>query len=171
MKEIYLAGGCFWGMEHYLKLIRGVEHTEVGYANGHIDCPTYQQVCSDQTGFAETVHLSYQPEILSLQFLLQLYFKAIDPTSLNRQGADHGSQYRTGIFFTDVADRPTILEVCAAEQQHYDQPIAVEVLPLSNFYRAEDYHQDYLTKNPAGYCHLSAAMFALAKRANMVKEP
>lgn len=175
MKEIYLAGGCFWGTEHYFRQIRGVENTEVGYANGNPstvhnpDCPTYKEVCTDQTGFAETVHVTYDPSVLSLRFLAQLYFKAIDPTSLNRQGEDHGTQYRTGIYYTETADYEPLQQVFDEEQRKYSIPLAVELLPLSNFFTAEDYHQDYLLKNPTGYCHLPLALFLFAKEANALK--
>lgn len=167
MKEIYLAGGCFWGTEHYLKQIRGVVSTEVGYANGITENPTYQEVCTDKTRFAETVHVTYDPSILHLDFLLRLYFKAIDPTSLNRQGGDSGTQYRTGIYYTDGADLPVIRQVFEEVQASYPEPLAVEVRPLENFYDAEEYHQDYLVKNPSGYCHLPLELFEFAKKANL----
>jgi peptide methionine sulfoxide reductase msrA/msrB len=170
MKDIYFAGGCFWGTEHYLQQIRGVDATEVGYANGHTDNPTYKEVCTDKTGFAETVHVRYDPAILSLRLLTQLYFKAIDPTSLNCQGGDIGTQYRTGIFFDNPADEAVIRLIMDEEQRKHNAPLAVELLPLQNFFRAEDYHQDYLNKNPNGYCHLPLELFAFAKQANMVKD-
>ena len=169
-RDICLAGGCFWGAEHYLKQIRGVVSTETGYANGHLENPTYQQVYTDTTGFAETVHVVYDPTQLSLQFLLELYFKAIDPTSLNRQGEDSGTRYRTGVYYTDSADLPVIEQVFAAEQQKLAAPLAVEKLPLKNFFKAEEYHQDYLDKNPAGYCHLPQALFEFARKANRTKD-
>lgn len=165
MKEIYLAGGCFWGTEHYFKQIDGVVDTEVGYANGTTVNPTYKEVCTDKTGFAETVHVTYNPAKVSLKFLLEMYFKAIDPTSVNRQGNDIGTQYRTGVYYTDPADKPTIDAVFAEEQRHISGLIEVEKLPLHNFYRAEDYHQDYLDKNPSGYCHLPKSLFDLARQA------
>ncbi len=168
-KSIYLAGGCFWGTEHYFKQVEGVTETEVGYANGHKDNPTYKEVCTDLTGFAETVHVSYNPDVVSLEFLLKLYFKAIDPVSVNQQGHDTGTQYRTGIYYTDAADLDTINKVYAEEQAKYDQPFAVERLPLKNFYSAEDYHQDYLDKNPTGYCHLPVELFEFAKNAKEKK--
>jgi len=168
-RDIYLAGGCFWGAEHYLKQIRGVVSTETGYANGHVENPTYQQVYTDTTGFAETVHVTYDPEQLSLRFLLELYFKAIDPTSLNRQGEDSGTRYRTGVYYTDPTDLPTIEAVFAAQQASAGAPLAVEKLPLKNFYPAEEYHQDYLDKNPSGYCHLPSALFEFARQANRLK--
>lgn len=169
-KEIYMAGGCFWGTEHYLKQIRGVEKTEVGYANGHTDNPTYKEVCTDKTGFAETVQVVYNPEEISLKFLVELYFKAIDPTSVNQQGHDKGTQYRTGVYYVDENDRATIQSVFDEVQKDFDEPLAVELLPLENFYPAEDYHQDYLVKNPEGYCHLPIAMFEFAKQANKLKK-
>ena len=164
-KEIFLAGGCFWGTEHYFKQIGGVVETEVGYANGHTERPTYKDVCTDQTGFAETVRIVYDPQRVGLRFLLQMYFRAIDPLSLNRQGHDEGTQYRTGIYYTDAADRPLIDEVFACEQARYDRPLAVEREPLRNFFGAEEYHQDYLDKNPEGYCHLPLDLFRQAREA------
>ncbi len=166
MKEIYLAGGCFWGTEHFFKQIRGVIETEVGFANGHTENPTYQEVYTDKTGFAETVLVKYNPDVVSLEFLLQMYFVAIDPTSLNKQGHDEGTRYRTGIYYTDSSDLAIINKVYEAEQQKYAQPFAVERLPLENYYPAEDYHQDYLDKNPDGYCHLPLELFEFARKAN-----
>jgi len=165
VKEIYLAGGCFWGTEHFFKQIEGVVETEVGYANGHTEHPTYKEVCTDKTGFAETVRVVYDPEKIGLRFLLQMYFKAIDPVSVNRQGHDTGTQYRTGIYYTDASDLPVIEEVYSEEQKLYKVPFAVEKLPLKNFFTAEEYHQDYLDKNPEGYCHLPLSLFKFAKEA------
>ena len=164
-RDIYLAAGCFWGAEKYLKLIEGVTFTEVGFANGNTENPTYKEVYTDQTGYAETVHLRYNPPIVSLRFLLEMYFKAIDPTSLNKQGEDEGTRYRTGIYYSDSADRTVIDEVVAEEAKKYGLPLCVEVEPLRNFYPADEYHQDYLDKNPSGYCHLPVALFELAKKA------
>ena len=168
-KEIYLAGGCFWGTEHYFKQIEGVEATEVGFANGHTENPTYKEVYTDQTGFAETVYVKYDADVVSLDFLLQMFFKAIDPTSLNKQGHDEGTRYRTGVYYTDAGDLAVIDKVFAAEQQKYQQPLAVEKLPLQNFYTAEEYHQDYLDKNPTGYCHLQQSLFEFARQAKEKK--
>ena len=165
LKEIYLAGGCFWGTEHYFKQIDGVVDTEVGYANGITENPTYKEVCTDKTGFAETVHVIYNPDKVSLKFLLEMYFKAIDPTSINRQGHDTGTQYRTGVYYTDSSDEATISKVFGEEQKHIQGKIVVENLPLKNFYKAEDYHQDYLDKNPDGYCHLPQSLFEFARKA------
>jgi peptide methionine sulfoxide reductase msrA/msrB len=164
-KEIYLAGGCFWGTEHYFKQIDGVVTTEVGYANGITENPTYKEVCTDTTRFAETVRVVYNPEKVGLRFLLQMYFRAIDPLSVNQQGHDVGTQYRTGIYYTDSGDLPLIDEVYQAEQARHDATLAVEKLPLVNFYSAEEYHQDYLDKNPDGYCHLPLSLFKFAKQA------
>ena len=164
--EIYLAGGCFWGTEQYLKQINGVVDTEVGYANGNTDRPTYKEVCTDRTGFAEAVHVVYDPSRLPLSLLVQLYFKSIDPTSLNRQGNDVGTQYRTGIYYTAPADEPLIAAELAKLSKAYGRRLAIEVLPLKNFYKAEDYHQDYLAKNPGGYCHIPQALFDMAREAN-----
>ena len=169
IKEIYLAGGCFWGTEHYFKQVKGVVETEVGYANGIIENPTYQQVCTDTTRFAETVLVRYSPEVVSLEFLLELYFKAIDPLSINQQGHDKGTQYRTGIYYTDAGDLAIINKVYEEEQKKYSQKLAVERMPLENFYAAEDYHQDYLDKNPSGYCHLPQELFEYARQAKEQK--
>lgn len=149
--EIYLAGGCFWGTEHFLKQIRGVKHTEVGYANGNTASPTYKEVCTDKTGFAETVKVVYNPQEVSLELLLNLYFQTIDPTSINRQGHDQGTQYRTGIYYTDKADLTIIQNAVCELAKEYSRPLALEVEPLKNFYNAEEYHQNYLDKNPDGY--------------------
>lgn len=166
MKEIYLAGGCFWGMEHFLQFIKGVEQTEVGYANSIRENPTYEMVCSGDTHAAETVKVLYNPAVLSLKLLLETYFKAIDPTSINKQGGDEGLQYRTGIYYTSAADLETINGVMKEVGALYTRPIVTEVKPLENFYPAEDYHQDYLDKNPSGYCHIRQELFKLAKEVN-----
>ena len=164
-KEIYLAGGCFWGAEHYFKQMAGVEQTEVGFANGHTENPTYKEVYTDTTGYAETVRIAYDDTVIDLEFLIKMFMKAIDPTSLNKQGEDEGTRYRTGIYYTDDADLPTIVRVLEDEQRQYADPIVVEIEPLKNFYPAEEYHQDYLDKNPTGYCHLPVALFEFAKKA------
>lgn len=166
MKEIYLAGGCFWGMEHFLQFIRGVEKTEVGYANSTKENPSYEEVCTGTTLAAETVKVIYNEEVLSLKLLLETYFKAIDPTSVNKQGGDEGLQYRTGIYYTSSSDKKVIEGVVEEVARHYTQPVVTEVKPLENFYPAEDYHQDYLDKNPTGYCHIRQELFQLARNAN-----
>ena len=166
---IYLAGGCFWGTQHFLSLVEGVTETEVGFANSIVESPSYKEVCTGKTNAAETVKVVYRPDTVSLRFLLELYFKTIDPTSVNRQGHDTGTQYRTGIYYTDASDLPVIEGVVADVAAGYSEPLAVEVLPLENFYPAEDYHQDYLVKNPEGYCHLHPDLFELARRAREKK--
>lgn len=169
MKEIYLAGGCFWGTEHYLKQIEGVVATEVGYANGRTKNPTYEDVCTDATQYAEAVHITYDPKVISLPFLLNLYFKSIDPTSINKQGNDRGTQYRTGVYYVDSSDKEVIKKVFDEQQKHVNGKLAVELEPLKNFYKAEEYHQDYLDKHPTGYCHLPQALFEYARKAKMKK--
>ena len=166
MKEIYFAGGCFWGTEHYFKQLRGVVDTQVGYANGNTDNPTYREVCTDKTGFAETVRVVYDQDVITLEFLTEMYFRAIDPTSVDQQGPDIGSQYRTGIYYKDDTDKAEIRKVYDSMRQKLGSRMAVEFLPLKNFYYAEEYHQDYLDKNPAGYCHLPSSLFRMAKEAN-----
>lgn len=155
LKEIYLAGGCFWGIEKYIQEIQGVIFTEVGYANGNTHNPTYETVCNDSTGYVETVHVKYDVSKISLEFLLNLFYDVIDPTSINKQGNDRGNQYRTGIYYTNPEDEKIINDSIQTLQQKYSNPIAIEIKPLSIFYKAEDYHQKYLDKNPNGYCHIS----------------
>lgn len=164
--EIYFAGGCFWGTEHFLKQIKGVKSTQVGYANSTVANPSYEQVCSGMTNAAETVKVVYDPEEVDLDLLLELYFQTIDPTSLNRQGNDRGTQYRTGIYYIDENNIPTINKAIKALSTQYSKPVAIEVKPLENFYPAETYHQDYLDKNPNGYCHINPALFEMARKAN-----
>ena len=164
-RDIYLAGGCFWGTEHYFKQIEGVVATEVGFANGHTAAPTYKEVYTDATGYAETVHVRYAPDVVSLEFLLRMFFKAIDPTSLNRQGHDAGTRYRTGIYYAVASDLPVINKVYDEEQKRYALPLVVERQPLERFFTAEECHQDYLGKNPTGYCHLPQSLFEFARHA------
>jgi methionine-S-sulfoxide reductase len=163
MSEIYLAGGCFWGAEKYLSLIPGVLKTEAGYANGNTANPSYEEVCRSNTGHAETVKVSYDRDTLDLSFLLELFYDAIDPTTLNRQGHDAGVQYRTGIYYTDADDKPLIDASLASLQSRCEKPVQIESGPLKNFYSAEEYHQKYLDKNPGGYCHIGSGTFASLK--------
>lgn len=164
MKNIYLAGGCFWGTQKFLELIEGVVATEVGYANGKTSNPTYEEVCTKETGHAETVRVEYDETQIKLEDLLWLFFQAIDPTTVNRQGGDTGPQYRTGIYYTDEKEKSVLEAFLQKMQQKYTKPIAVEIKPLEQFFTAEEYHQDYLDKNPGGYCHISPAQFAIAKK-------
>lgn len=165
MKTIYLAGGCFWGTAHLFSLVPGVVSAEAGYANSSVTDPTYQMVCTGATGAAETVKVDYNPDEVGLTDLLMLYFKSIDPTSVNRQGNDRGTQYRTGIYYTDGADAEVVDTMLATLQRRYSVPLAVESGFLQNFYPAEEYHQDYLDKNPGGYCHIDPTLFAIARNA------
>lgn len=162
-KTIYLAGGCFWGTAHLFSLVPGVKSTTAGYANSIIKSPTYQQVCSGETGAAETVRIVYDDTDVSLTDLLTLYFKSIDPVSVNRQGGDIGTQYRTGIYYTDEQDIQVIEAQIATIQRRHKSPLAVEFKPLENFFPAEEYHQDYLYKNPNGYCHIDPSLFKEAR--------
>lgn len=172
-KTIYLAAGCFWGAQHYLRQIDGVISTTTGFANGDMDKyaePTYEQVYTDNTGYAETVRVEYDPEVLPLAKLLKLYFLCIDPTSINEQGEDHGTRYRTGIYYIEAEDYPIIMDIFREVQHGYSSPLAVEVEPLRMFQPADSYHQDYLLKHPDGYCHLPEALFEMARLANHKSE-
>ena len=159
-KEIILAGGCFWGVEKYLGLLGQVAATEVGFANGQGENPSYEQVYTGQTGFAEVVRVSYTGE---LSALLQQFYKIIDPTTKNRQAGDVGSHYRTGVYFADPSEEAVIAASLAELQKEYDAPLVVENLPLLNYYPAEEYHQKYLEKNPEGYCHIPESMYDEAR--------
>lgn len=170
-REIWLAGGCFWGLQKYMDGVYGVLATDVGYANGHTENPTYQAVCAHTTGFAETVRVVYEPQKISLSFLLALFFKVIDPTSVERQGNDIGNQYRSGIYYLNNEDVPVIDGAMQLLAQQYSGPIAVEVEPLASYYLAEDYHQKYLEKNPGGYCHITDKMCAAAQTAREYRKP
>ncbi len=158
IKTIYLAGGCFWGVQKYFDLIDGVVFTEVGYANGPDKAPSYKDVCKS-SGHAETVRVDYNEDLLSLRKLLEYYFKVIDPLSVNRQGNDSGIQYRTGVYYTEQEQLPVIRSVFIETEKKLGAKLAVELTPLRNFYTAEEYHQKYLDKNPGGYCHIPAALF------------
>ena len=155
VETIYLAGGCFWGVEAYMERIEGVVHASSGYANGNTENPTYEDVIYRNTNHAETVEVKFDPKRTDLTNILLYYFKVIDPTVLNRQGNDVGTQYRTGIYYTKDSQLPIIEKVIEKEQEKYKKDIVVEVVPIENYYIAEDYHQDYLKKNPNGYCHIN----------------
>lgn len=156
IKEIYLAGGCFWGVEAYFSRITGVLETDTGYANGITDKTSYREIHG--TDHAETVKITYNSGIIALEELLTHYFRIIDPLSVNKQGNDAGRQYRTGIYYTDKADAPVIQAFLKRIQANYSRPIAVETEALKHFIRAEEYHQDYLKKNPGGYCHINISL-------------
>jgi peptide methionine sulfoxide reductase msrA/msrB len=155
--QIWLAGGCFWGLQAYLDKLHGVVSTNVGYANGNTVNPSYEQVCYQNTGHVETVYVQYDAQAITLPTLLNYFFRVVDPTTLNRQGNDRGLQYRSGIYYQDPADLPIIQQALSLEQKKYSTPLVVEVLPLKNYAVAEEYHQKYLEKNPHGYCHIDIA--------------
>ena len=163
LSTIYLAGGCFWGMQKFFDQFEGVVRTEVGYANGPDVAPTYKDVCND-SGHAETVRVDYDSAKVSLTQLLEFYFMVIDPLSVNKQGEDEGIQYRTGIYYTDKAQLPEIEEVYRKEEEKAGAKLAVELKPLGNFFSAEENHQKYLDKNPTGYCHIPKRYFEIGKK-------
>lgn len=156
VKIIHLAGGCFWGLEAYMQKLNGVEDAVSGYANGKTENPSYYDLKT--SGHAETVKVIYNPDIISLEDILAHYLRVVNPVSVNKQGNDVGTQYRTGIYYTDEADKTIIENILAKEQTKHDKPIAIEVEPLKQFYDAEEYHQDYLEKNPGGYCHIDLSL-------------
>lgn len=164
IKSITLAGGCFWGVEKFFSLIDGVTYTETGYVNGNKSDTTYEEVCKHNTGHAEAIKVDYDSTKVTLLELLNFYYKVIDPTTLNKQGNDTGVQYRTGIYSNDTEDRSVAKESLAQLQKSYKDPIIVEVTTLDNYTKAEDLHQDYLNKNPEGYCHLTQEHFNLASK-------
>lgn len=168
IEVIYLAGGCFWGLEKLIQTLPGVAEAISGYANGQGADPTYQYVSSGNSGYRETVRVEYDPTELSLDTILFTYFAAIDPTVENKQGNDQGTQYQTGIYYVDNASKATVDRIADIERERND-PFAVEIKPLMSFYDAEEYHQNYLDKNVGGYCHISSNEFELA--ANMIVDP
>lgn len=197
MKTIYFAGGCFWGTEHYIGQLEGVVETVVGYANGSVAEPSYQQVYTDLTGHVECVRVVYDESVVSLRTLCRMFFRSIDPVAVNRQGEDVGTRYRTGIYWIDEGDRTVVEQVWQEVQDRYaghacpavepvrhvvsvepvphvvsveaeSRTLAVEKLPLQCFYPAEEYHQDYLYKNPDGYCHLSLETLRLAREYSQI---
>ncbi|MBQ6392108.1 MAG: peptide-methionine (S)-S-oxide reductase MsrA [Eubacterium sp.] len=160
MKEIYLAGGCFWGMQKFFDQFDGIIETEVGYANGPDQKPSYEDVCHN-SGHAETLRILYDEKLLSLTKILEYYFMVIDPVSVNRQGNDIGIQYRTGIYYTEEDQLPEIMDIYQKEQEKAGVSLAVSLEKLKNFFSAEEYHQKYLDKNPGGYCHIPETYFHL----------
>ena len=158
IRTIFLAGGCFWGLQKYFDQFDGVLRTEVGYANGPDRAPSYEDVCND-SGHAETVMIEYDEGRISLETLLDKYFLVIDPLSVNRQGHDEGIQYRTGIYYTDESQPDAIRKVYSRVEAEAGAKLAVAVEPLKNFFSAEEYHQKYLEKNPGGYCHIPARFY------------
>lgn len=162
IKTIYFAGGCFWGTEHMLQLVNGVKETKCGYINGHVKNPDYKLVCSGTTGHKEAVMVRFDDAVISLKKLTKLFFSSIDPTLIDRQGNDKGSQYQAGIFYTDEESKKEIEALCAQEsKRHTAFHLIVE--KMEDFFEAEDYHQQYLVKNPGGYCHVPLAVMQRAK--------
>ncbi len=153
-KVIYLAGGCFWGMERAFKELKGVTETKVGYANGHIKNPSYEEVCRHETGFRECIRVTYKPEITSTETILKAYFICVDPTQADGQGGDIGEQYLLGIYYKNDEIKEIVSSYIKEEEKKYSE-FHVETKPLDCFYEAEEYHQDYLLKNPNGYCHIT----------------
>ena len=166
-KILYLAGGCFWGTEQYFRQFPGVISTRVGYANGKTENPTYEDVKKHGSGHAETVRVEYDDGILPTETLLGYYFDVIDPFSVNKQGEDEGIQYRTGIYWEDESLVPAIRSVCEEVERKAGRPIAVERVPLRQFFDAEEYHQKYLEKNPGGYCHIPQSMLNRVKKEDL----
>ncbi len=164
MKKIYFAGGCFWGVERYFQLLKGVERTVAGYANGVTKKTNYKKVCWGTTKHAEAVEITYDPEVITLEDLVLHLFRIIDPTSVNRQGNDVGVQYRSGVYYSDKDDKEVIEEIHAKMYSSFKDALAVEFGPLFNFCIAEDYHQNYLIKNPGGYCHIDFRMIKKNER-------
>lgn len=154
MKKIILGGGCFWGVEKFFAMIPGVIKTEVGYANGKTENPTYEDVCYRDTDFVEVCYITYDENLVSLDMLLDKYWSIIDPTTLNRQAGDIGTQYRSGIYYIDESDLDIINKSKITIQEQYKEPVVTEVKPLEKYYAGEEYHQNYLEKNPNGYCHI-----------------
>lgn len=163
VKTIYLAGGSFWGTQQYIRNFKGIEKTNLGYANSLVPNPRYREVCQGKTGAAECVKVDYDPSVISLEAIVKLYFLSINPTSVNRQGNDVGPQYRTGIYYTDAADGDIVLQTIASLEESYDAPIAVEVMPLKNFYRAEKSLQNYLDRAPGGHCTINPVIMDFSR--------
>lgn len=165
---LYLAGGCFWGMEKVFQQLDGVTNTLAGYANGLTDHPTYEEVCRNETGYKETVRVTFNPEIVSLSTILKAYFLCIDPTQYHRQGNDLGSQYQTGVYYRDPSLEEEIRRYFEEEKKKYTS-FFVECQKLTSFYEAEEYHQDYLNKNPQGYCHITPVELEQVRALNHAK--
>ncbi len=154
MKKIVVAGGCFWGVEHFYKQVKGIVSTKVGYANSKKVDINYEETCSGKYEAVEAVYLSYDEDVISIDKIIELLFRIIDPTSINKQGGDIGVQYRTGIYTNDIDEKNYINNVITSYKDKYEDDIVVEVTSLDNFYNAEEYHQEYLIKNTGGYCHI-----------------
>lgn len=155
---IYLAGGCFWGVEGYFQKLDGILSTEVGYANGNTENPKYEDLIYNNSGHAETVKIEFDKKKISLREILIHYFRIIDPFTINKQGNDVGSQYRTGVYYLNSDQKKVIDQFFTSQQKMHERKIRVEIKPLEMFYTAEDEHQDYLNRNPRGYCHIDLSL-------------
>lgn len=169
MHVLYFAGGCFWGTERIFQMLDGVVDTTTGYANGHTLNPTYEEVCRHDTGFRETVRVTYDPAVLPEETLMDAFFLCIDPAQYHRQGNDLGEQYQTGVYYKDEKLLPVLQKRFEEERKRYKK-FYVELQPLQCFYEAEEYHQDYLMKNPDGYCHITRAELDAVKKLNREKQ-
>lgn len=154
IKEIVIAGGCFWGVEEYYRRLKGIVFTKVGYAQGITLHPTYEQVLTGNTQHVEACFIEYDDTQISLEMILDHFFRIVDPFSLNRQGGDFGTQYRTGIYYENEEDQAIVMNYIENKQKNYKDKIVVEAERLRVFYDAEEYHQQYLQKHPRGYCHI-----------------
>jgi peptide-methionine (S)-S-oxide reductase len=155
-----LGGGCFWCLEPIYEELQGVKDVEVGYAGGHVANPSYEQVCSGRTGHAEVVQIHFDPDVIAFDDILRVFFTMHDPTTMNRQGADVGTQYRSIVLYHDAAQKATAEHVIQEIEAEgiWDSPVVTQIEPLDTFYRAEEYHQEYFRKNPnAGYCRAVVA--------------
>ena len=164
-ESIYLAGGCFWGMERVFKVLEGVKSTCTGYANGTLENPSYEDIIRNETGYKETVRVIFDENLISLETVLKAYFMCIDPSLINRQAEDYGTQYQTGVYYKDPLQKERIEAFFEEEKKKYSE-FHVELRPLECFYEAEEYHQDYLTKNPNGYCHITFVDIQKVKELN-----
>ena len=162
-QQAIFAGGCFWGVEHQFQQIDGVISATSGYTGGSVADPTYRQVCTGTTGHAEAVCVVFDPAKVTYEQLARLFFELHDPTQLNRQGPDHGSQYRSGVFYGDDGQKATAERLIDQLRQN-GYAVVTELAPAGEFYPAEDYHQDYITKNPPARCHASVKRFDVPAR-------
>ena len=153
-RQATFAAGCFWGVEEVFRTTSGVLSTAVGFMGGHTDNPSYEQVCQGNTGHAEVVTLSYDPEIVSYEVLVRKFFALHDPTQMNRQGPDIGEQYRSVIFFHDEADKEVAEKIKTELQPTFSKPIATLIEPAETFFKAEEYHQQYIAKGGRAACHI-----------------
>lgn len=163
-KTLIVAGGCFWGLQKYYSMVKGVIETTVGYSGGDKKFPKYEEVCAEVTGHTEAVIIKYDPEKTNIPKLLDHFFFIVDPTTLNYQKNDYGTHYRSALFYNDNNEKKLIEDYIQNIQKNYKNKIVVELIPAKEFWAAENYHQDYLNKNPYGYCHITYKHF------NRIKE-